>query len=1265
MKKIILSISALIIIQLFSYSQEVDFRKLPYLIYPENPTQMTVLWQTEEYIVNPPYYEYDIECTISWGEDTNYGTGTETFYESNGEDYYQYLYTIESLTTGTKYYYKVIINNLTLQETAEISSSFISAPSVETDEVTFYAYGDTRGANYSASPFHDDVCFQVNEAIDNDETSQTFILHAGDWVSQDTEEDWDACYFNTNDLNSVMMLSEIAVMGTLGNHETYGYGGGAIYKKYWPYPYQDIQGEETYNYSFDYGPVHFICIQLINEDAIIDEDQENWIINDLTNTTKPWKVMIFHAPGYSNGGHVNCPAAQNVLQPICEQYGVQLVIAGHNHYYAHWLVNGVHHLTLGGGGVYTNNPNEGIGELIAGGFHHFAKISIIEDDMSINIIDLEGIDRDPFHIPLSYNICDDENTIWENGNYYADEIRICTGSILTIKTTVKFEENGKIIIESGGKLILDDGLLTSAFDDKHWQGIEVWGDSDQHQYEYSTGNRYQGMLEMKNGATIENAYNAVMLWKPGDWYSMGGIIQARDANFYNNKRSVAFMSYQNFHPVLGEDYPMGNISHFIDCYFEVNDDYLNESDFNAHITMWDVDGIYIRSSNFINSMYIGDHTGYGIYTANAGYSVRSSCNVTFSPCPEQDIVRTVFEGLYAGIGAVNTESTNTIYINEAAFNGNSYGVQLNTVDNATIIKSKFNVGTNYKDEGECEKTIGMGVELTNCNGYAVEENEFEGGYGAPGTEYTGVRVSYPEDEDVEYNEIYKNEFNMLLRANLAEGNNRDGEEIDEGLYYLCNINTNNYCDFNVTGEGIAQMQGDFSKAAGNEFSKNTTPLGSDFNNQAIWPVNYVYDNAVSVQKPENTIYVFTAGTNNSNTCPSNYGGGPGRQTDGKGLTDEEKQYFEQAFYDNLTTYSNVEALYGSLKDGGNTEAMQTDIEMSWPQDMWELRTELLGKSPHLSKEVLITASDKTDVLPDAVIFEILSANPDELKDEELLKYLEDKENPLPQYMVDILRALAGNTTYKTILQSQMAYYNGRKTEAVYTLLRNMLNDSITNMDEVRNWLDNLQSLAMDYQIVDSYLQEGNTTSALALIDMMPQLYNITGEDMDEYNRYKSLKQLQAQLKDEDRNMFLLTANEKSLLEDMVTSSKGRAGMQARNILEFVYGNDYCDCPSPLEEALKSSSISTMEVVNKAYEPIIEASPNPAKNWTTFTYKLPETTDDALLQVTDAKGHLVHSVQLTGVQGQTIWDTRKVDPGVYFYTLKCKGSATTEKIVIAK
>ena len=56
------------------------------------------------------------------------------------------------------------------------------------------------------------------------------------------------------------------------------------------------------------------------------------------------------------------------------------------------------------------------------------------------------------------------------------------------------------------------------------------------------------------------------------------------------------------------------------------------------------------------------------------------------------------------------------------------------------------------------------------------------------------------------------------------------------------------------------------------------------------------------------------------------------------------------------------------------------VETAWPNDMWELRAQLLQGSPHLSKEVLKKAADLTDVLPESIIFEVLRTNPDELKD---------------------------------------------------------------------------------------------------------------------------------------------------------------------------------------------------------------------------------------------------------------------------------------------
>jgi len=172
--------------------------------------------------------------------------------------------------------------------------------------------------------------------------------------------------------------------------------------------------------------------------------------------------------------------------------------------------------------------------------------------------------------------------------------------------------------------------------------------------------------------------------------------------------------------------------------------------------------------------------------------------------------------------------------------------------------------------------------------------------------------------------------------------------------------------------------------------------------------------------------------------------------------------------------------------------------------MWPLRTSLLGDSPYLSEAVLKKVADKTSVFTESAIFDILAANPDELKKEDLLKYLEDKENPLPDYMIEILRQLATGETYKTVLEKQMAMYNREKSRAAKDMIRSYLNDTILDYTALRGWLSNLGGIEADRQVIASYMQQDNYTEALNLGTMLPQLYNLTGDALTEQSNYMQM-----------------------------------------------------------------------------------------------------------------------------------------------------------------
>jgi len=887
-------------------------------------------------------------------------------------------------------------------------------------------------------------------------------------------------------------------------------------------------------------------------------------------------------------------------------------------------------------------------------------------------VTVTALNHTPFHehLPVAtdcqYNplpLSIDEDVTWETNKFVNQTIEIESGVELTVKSTVFLVPGTYIKVKQGGHLIVDDGRFTNACG-QYWHGIQVWGNKNASQFALPGQLNPQGKLTLKNGAVIENAFNAVTLWKPNDWNSMGGIVQATNTMFRNNKRSVEFLSYQNFNP-LDPTVLFGNASYFRYCTFEVNDDYMVSSDFDSHITMWDVDGIRLSANTFRNEMTEAADRGYGIYSIDANYKVVPRCSQPVIPCPEPYIEPNVFNNLDAGIYATNSRSSKTIFVDQAIFSGNGYGIVLNAVNNATVIRSMFHIDTFGKSGFDCSATFGVGIDITNSNGYIIEENHF-GSRSAPySSDLIGIRMNNDLDFDLHPNEIYNNSFHALNRANLAEGKNFLTNEENLGLVYQCNTNTENQYDFYFVDRGVAGHQGIGFRAAGNSFTHIPNPLGPPrhINNLAINHVDYYHTS--------NTVEVPTLISSNvtphevsfAHNCVSSFGGGGG-QIDTKGLTTEQQQYFEQELSESQNTYNNVSMLYESLLDGGDTDAVQAEIAMAWPEDMWELRAELLNISPYLSKEVLISASDRTDVLPESIIFEVLSANPDELKKKELIEHLENKDNPLPEYMIDILESLTGNITYKTILQGQLAYHGSKEARATGILLRDMLNDSIRDVEAIHGFLATRQKLPMDMQIVDAYLESGQTAEAIALTAMLPQLYNLTGDALAEHSRYMELKQLQAGLHNQQRNIFQMTEAEKTQLEDLVAESTGLAGMQARNILAFVYGYDYCDCPAEVEEGLKAKPATTPPL-HKLHEPQIEAHPNPASSWVSFDYSSWHDNEDALLVIRDAAGRLIYQLELNDSSGQFVWDTRQIEAGVYQYTLRTGKGAKTGKLVIVK
>jgi|KBSMisStaDraftv2_1062788.scaffolds.fasta_scaffold01239_15 3',5'-cyclic AMP phosphodiesterase CpdA len=178
-----------------------------------------------------------------------------------------------------------------------------------------------------------------------------------------------------------LLSTGIKFYASLGNHD--------VPERQIAYKPFNMGGQRYYTFKPKDG-VRFFAL----DSNYMDKKQLEWLENELKSSGSEWKICFFHHPLYSSGEkHGPSLELRKALEPLLIKHGVDVVFAGHEHFYERIKPqNGIQYFILGnsaklrkGGIEASNNTAKGFDTDNA-----FMIAEIAGDEMSFQTISRTG-----------------------------------------------------------------------------------------------------------------------------------------------------------------------------------------------------------------------------------------------------------------------------------------------------------------------------------------------------------------------------------------------------------------------------------------------------------------------------------------------------------------------------------------------------------------------------------------------------------------------------------------------------------------------------------------------------------------------------------------------------------------------------------------------------------------------------------------------------------------------------------------------------------
>jgi hypothetical protein len=260
----------------------------------------------------------------------------------------------------------------TTAESAGASAPLRLTLPMKKDSVRFLVIGDT-GTGTEKQKQLADLMAQYRRAFPYE-----FVLMMGDnMYGGEKAADFKKKF---EDVYKPLLDGGVKFYASLGNHDE---SNQRFYEHF------NMNGEEYYRIKK--GDVSFYALN----SNYMDKRQVNWLQEQLAKDDSKWKVAFFHHPPYSSGGkHGSDTKLRQVVEPIFLRHGVDVVFAGHEHFYERLKPQkGIHYFISGAGGKLREGDVKENSPLTAKAYDadmSFMLVEIAGDEMHFQVIARTG-----------------------------------------------------------------------------------------------------------------------------------------------------------------------------------------------------------------------------------------------------------------------------------------------------------------------------------------------------------------------------------------------------------------------------------------------------------------------------------------------------------------------------------------------------------------------------------------------------------------------------------------------------------------------------------------------------------------------------------------------------------------------------------------------------------------------------------------------------------------------------------------------------------